>query len=125
MSRSVVTMLIALLVILVAGIFEVVYVNQEYAKVEQQCKVLLDKAKDKTLTTNEFDDFYKNWHDLREKSELFLPHVDVYEINLRISESKALLDNGDFEMVYAQLEIAHNLLQYIPNMMIPSLKHII
>ena len=125
MSRSVVTLLIALLVILVAGIFEVVYVNQEYAKVEQQCKVLLDKAKDKTLTTNEFDDFYKNWHDLREKSELFLPHVDVYEINLRISESKALLDNGDFEMVYAQLEIAHNLLQYIPNMMIPSLKHII
>ncbi len=118
-------MLIALLVILVAGIFEVVYVNQEYAKVEQQCKVLLDKAKDKTLTTNEFDDFYKNWHNLREKSELFLPHVDVYEINLRISESKALLDNGDFEMVYAQLEIAHNLLQYIPNMMIPSLKHII
>lgn len=124
MSKSIITMIIALVLVLSAGICEVVVVRQEYEKLQQECQSVLDAAKAETLTQSEFDTFYQNWHSLRELSELFLPHLDVYELNLRVAESKACLEIDDMETMCAQMEIVNELLQYVPHMMTPSLRHI-
>ena len=63
--------------------------------------------------------------DLRETSELLLPHLDVYEINLRFAEGQAYIEQGDYDNLEAQLAVIEELLDYVPHLMKPNFKHIV
>jgi len=82
-------------------------------------------ADEETLSLQRFETFRNNWTKLRETSELFLPHMDVYELNLRFAESQAYVETGDFHQLKAQLSIIEELLRYVPHLMIPSPVHIL
>ena len=82
-------------------------------------------ADESTTSRQRFGTFRNHWTNLRETSELFLPHMDVYELNLRFAESQAYVETGDFHQLKAQLSIIDELLRYVPHLMIPSPVHIL
>ena len=61
----------------------------------------------------------------RSTSELLLPHLDVYEINLRFAEGQAYIEQGDYDNLMAQLAVIDELLEYVPHLMKPSFRHIV
>lgn len=125
MTKSIWAGLIALAIVLTCGILEVVALQNSYEKLADECAVVVQKAQNQTLTSSEYDEFYDKWYELRENSELLLPHNDVYELNLRFAEGKAYAREGDYEQLLAQLAVIDELLQYIPHLMVPNIKHIV
>ncbi len=77
------------------------------------------------MTVEQYREFRDNWVKLRETSELLLPHIDVYEINLRFAEGQAYIEQGDYDNLMAQLTVIDELLDYVPHLMKPNIKHIV
>ena len=86
---------------------------------------LIELAKNEELTQEKFDAYDSMWYDVREKCEFFLPHCDVYELNLRVSETKGYVENKDFESCLVQLEVVKRLAMYVRHLAEPKLRHIL
>ncbi len=124
MTKSIVAGIIALALVLSCGIVEVVVLKKDYEKLHDECVQVMSLAEEETLTEERFNEFRDRWVKLREISELFLPHQDVYELNLRFAESQAYVEQRDFEQVLAQLSVVEELLAYVPHLMTPSFNHL-
>ncbi len=125
MTKNIWAGLIALVLVITCGVLEVVLLSQSYEKLAADCREVIAKCDSESLTLKEYNEFRDKWVDLREKSELLLPHVDVYEINLRFAEGQAYAEDGDYAQLKAQLTVVQELLDYVPHLMKPSLKHIL
>lgn len=125
MTKNIWAGLIALVLVVTCGVLEVVLLSRSYEKLADDCDAIIEKCENETLTVEEYNDFRDKWVDLREKSELLLPHIDVYEINLRFAEGQAYAEQADYEQLKAQLTVVAELLYYVPHLMKPSLKHIV
>ena len=125
MTKNIWAGLIALVLVITCGILEVVLLSKDYEKLASDCEDIIVKCENETLTVEEYNKFRDKWIALREKSELLLPHIDVYEINLRFAEGQAYAEEQDYEQLKAQLTVVAELLDYVPHLMKPSLKHIV
>ena len=125
MTKSILAGIIALVLVVSAGVVEVVVLRNRYEELYAECCEILDISEKEELTMERFNEFREHWEDLRELSELFLPHQDVYEINLRFAEAQAYVEQQDFAQVSAQLHVVEELLQYVPHLMTPNFYHLI
>ncbi len=125
MTKSIVAGIIVLALIITCGVLEVVFVSKDYNDLHKECEQLMELCQSEQVTTEQFNKFRDKWYKLRETSEIFLPHNDVYELNLRFAESQAYVESGDYEQLFAQLSVIEELLEYVPHLMKPSWKHIV
>ena len=125
MTKNIWAGLIALVLIITCGVLEVVFLTRDYEKLASDCDAIIEKCENESLTVEEYNDFRDKWVKLRETSELLLPHIDVYEINLRFAEGQAYAEQSDYEQLKAQLTVVAELLEYVPHLMKPTLKHIV
>ena len=125
MTKNIWAGLVALVLVVTCGILEVVFLSKDYKKLAKDCDEVITKCEEETLTVEEYNELRDKWVNLREKSELLLPHIDVYEINLRFAEGQAYAEQQDFEQLKAQLKVVEELLDYVPHLMKPSLRHIV
>lgn len=125
MTKNIWAGLVALVLVVTCGVLEVVFLSRDYERLAADCEAIIKKCEEETLTVEEYNDFRDKWVDLREKSELLLPHLDVYEINLRFAEGQAYAEQEDFEQLKAQLSVVAELLDYVPHLMKPTLRHIV
>lgn len=125
MTKNIVAGIIALVLVIICGVLEVVLLSREYENLSGICDEIISRCKSGNLTQTEYADFRQKWVDLRETSELLLPHLDVYEINLRFAEGQAYIEQGDYENLEAQLAVIAELLNYVPHLMKPNFRHIV
>lgn len=125
MTKSIIAGLIALVLVVSAGVVEVIVLKNRYDELYDECCEVLHSAEEEKLSTESFNTFRDHWVALREMSELFLPHQDVYEINLRFAEAQAYVEQKDFKQVVAQLSVVEELLEYVPHLMTPNWNHLI
>ena len=125
MTKNIWIGLIVLVLVILAGVVEVVVLQKSYQKLAEECSQVIELCNQKSLTVTEYNNFRNKWEKLREKSELFLPHVDVYEINLRVAEGQAYVESHDYLQLTAQLQVVQELLDYVPHLMTPRLSHVI
>ncbi|MBR5251018.1 MAG: DUF4363 family protein [Clostridia bacterium] len=116
--------IIVLLVILGIGSFESICLYSTFKKLESRVDHLIDLANQRTLTINDFETFEEYWRKVHIKSEFFLPHSDVYEITLRVSEVKAYVIQKDYQLCIAHFGVIKELCQYVGRIALPSLGHI-
>ena len=125
MTKNIWAGLIALVLVIACGILEVVLLSRAYDNMRDDCHEIMKLCDDEQLTVEQYNEFRSKWVNLRETSELLLPHVDVYEINLRFAEGQAYAEQGDYDNLMAQLAVIDELLEYVPHLMKPNLKHIV
>lgn len=122
--KHVIIPIVALIVVLGVGIFESISVFKTFKKFEDNVDDLIELCDQNALTMDIYDDFYEKWLKVREKSEFFLPHNDVYEITLRVGEIRAYVEQQDFELCQANLFVIKELASYVSHLAIPSLGHV-
>ena len=125
MAKSIWTGLVALVLVITCGVLEVVLLARQYDKLRADCHEIMELCQEETLSTEQYGEFRDKWVKLRETSELLLPHLDVYEINLRFAEGQAYVEQGDYDSLMAQLTVIDELLEYVPHLMKPNFRHIV
>lgn len=116
--------LVALILVVGLGIFESITIYETYEDFEKEIDKLMQLCYDENLTEETFEEFCEYWVEIREKSEFFLPHNDVYEITLRIGEIKAYVKQKDYDLCLAHLSVMKDLASYIGHLTVPSIGHV-
>ena len=123
--KNILIPILVLIFLVGAGIAEALIVNNIFEDFIAETDKLIELAKNEELTQEQFEAYDSLWYDVREKCEFFLPHSDVYELNLRVSETKGYVQNKDFESCLAQLEVVKRLAMYVRHLAEPKLRHIL
>ena len=123
--KNILIPILVLIFLVGAGIAEALIVNNIFEDFIAETDKLIELAKNEVglVITGHFCD--SMWYDVREKCEFFLPHSDVYELNLRVSETKGYVQNKDFESCLVQLEVVKRLAMYVRHLAEPKLRHIL
>ncbi|MEG2159425.1 MAG: DUF4363 family protein [Clostridia bacterium] len=125
MKRNIICTIIAILIVGFFGIFEVVVMSNLYKQLNVEATNLLELTIKEEITEEEAKQFQEKWKVLRERSELCLPHIDVYELNLRVAEAVACVEHKDYKSAHSQLAVVIELTEYIPHLMVPNIRHIV
>lgn len=125
MNKNFVIALIVLALIITAGVLEITFLGKGYLELADITNDLREAAKNETISLTEFEKFKFEWQRLRCNSEIFLPHIDVYEINFRIAELGSYIETGDYAMAHSQLAQISALLEYVPHLMVPTWQHVL
>ena len=123
--KHVILPLIALALIIGIGAFESIAIHSIYKDFEEKVDNLIQLCLQEDLTQKQYETFCQDWVCTRKKSELFLPHNDVYEITLRVSEIKAYVIQQDYQLCLAHLLVIKDLASYVGQIVTPSLGHIL
>lgn len=124
MNKNFIIAIVIIAVIVGAGIFECIWLQDQYYELIDQMDEIMLRTLNEEITQQEYLVFVENWKQTRENSELLLPHLDVYEMNLRIAEAYSCIINADYKQAYNQLSICKELAEYIPHLMKPIFRHI-
>ena len=125
MTKTIWAGLIALALVLTCGSLEVVCLSKQYEQLANECQQMMVLCQEEKLTVEDYNAFRDKWMDLRELSELMLPHIDVYELNLRFAEAQSYAENKDYTQLYTQFCVIEELLNYVPHLMKPIFRHIV
>ena len=123
--KNILIPILVLIFLVGAGIAEALIVNNIFEDFIAETDKLIELAKNEELTQEQFEAYDSMWYDVREKCEFFLPHSDVYELNLRVSETKGYVQNKDIESCLVQLEVVKRLAMYVIHLAEPKLRHIL
>lgn len=125
MNKSTIVAIIVVALIIAGGIVEVKVFENKYSVLEEKIHYYAERCLDESLTANMCVELAGEWRKLREQSEIFYANIDLYELNIRITDACAFVRCGDFKQAYNQLKIAEMLCVYVPELIKPNLQHII
>lgn len=125
MNKSTLVALIVLIFIVAGGIAEVIVITDRYGQMENSIAEYAEKCIDESITEDDCLRLQEQWFNLREQSEIFYANIDLYELNLRITDAAAFVRCKDYKQAYNQLKIAEMLCKYVPDLIKPNIQHII
>lgn len=125
MTKLIISIVVSLAILLGFGIFEAVLIESRFTDLNKEIAALIPKAQEEKISVSDFDPTFKKWEELRHVSELFLTHADIHEVNMRMRECMACIENKDYNAANVQLSVLTELTEYIPRNVAPALRNII
>lgn len=124
MVKSLLSILLAGLLLLGAAVFEGVYVKQQFEGFGEEVTVLMEKAEEGTASEADAEAVYTAWEERRDKLHIWIPHNDISRIDDYLSESIRCLREGEDELAMAKLEIVLRLTKTLPSTYLVSLPNL-
>ena len=124
MVKSLISILLAGLLLLGAAVFEGVYVKQQFEGFGEEVSSLLEKAEEGTASEADAEAVYTAWEERRDKLHIWIPHNDISRIDDYLSESIRCLREGESELAMAKLEIVLRLTETLPSTYLVSLPNL-
>ena len=114
MVKSIYSIIIASIILIVGGIFEQVYLDKTFTALKDDFTLAYQKINSGEATASDAIAIKTNWLDKKKKLHFFISHNDIKEMDLWLSESVAYLKLGDLKESVSKLEVAINLAEQIP-----------
>ena len=114
MVKCLVSMLCASVILLVGAIYENDFVNRQFTEFHQVLEVLYEKIDAETATQDDVYAVQKNWIDKKKVLHIFIPHNDIKEVDLWLSESATLVRDKEWKDAISKIEVLKELAEQIP-----------
>lgn len=124
MVKSLISILLAGLILLGAAVFEGVYVKQQFEGFGEEVSALMEKTEEGTASEADAEAVYTAWEERRDKLHIWIPHNDISRIDDYLSESIRCLREGEDELAMAKLEIVLRLTETLPSTYLVSLPNL-
>ena len=114
MVKTAISAICALIIILSASIFEAKFIQKQFLEFHSVVEILYEKVDEKTAVEEDVYAVQKNW--LRKKTYLhaFIPHNEIKEVDLWLSETVTLVRDEQWEDAISKLEVLKELAEQIP-----------
>ena len=115
MKKVLITIICSVLLLVAGGIYEQVVVLKQFDEFKSSVSECLDKANAKTLTVNDINELSTDWEDKRKYLHVFIPHTEIKEIGLWLSEATAFAEYNNMEETADKLQVIYDLSKQIPD----------
>lgn len=114
MVKSVITVIVSALILAGAAIYEQIYVNSAFDRLLEQALIMQEKETNKTATPADAENVRNCWIKEKEKMHAFIPHNDIKELDMWLSEGIAFTKSGKYEEAYTKYVVIADLCKSIP-----------
>ena len=124
MVKSIVSSIVALIIVVAGGVGENVYVNHCFSELTETFSSLnekLDSGEDCSESVNWAKD---KWFDCKRKLHAFIPHTEIKEVDLWVSECAYYVSVGDADEAKAKCAVILKLFEQIPKTFSLSLENV-
>ena len=114
MVKSIITVIVSALILAGAAIYEQIYVNSAFDRLLEQALIMQEKETNKTATPADAENVRNCWIKEKEKMHAFIPHNDIKELDMWLSEGIAFTKSGKYEEAYTKYVVIADLCKSIP-----------
>ncbi len=112
--KKVIAAIVILVVIIVAGILEAVYIDRTFDKIQEDLTTITEQVKSEDeqalQATAEFSDW---WEKKRSRIELFAYSPDLRSFSIALAETKGSIECGDYDNALSKCESLKTLAENI------------
>lgn len=114
MVKSVISVVIASLLIAIGGVYENTALRKTFDKMIACVDVITDKLENDLAVTDDIVALQKLWLSNKKSLHAYIPHTEIKELDLWISECVAYVRLEKFDEAISKLEVVKELCEQIP-----------
>ena len=125
MVKSIISMIVVSLIILSACFFERIYVNNQFSEFSNMAEEVYYKVDEKTATEEDIKALQTSWLKKKKTLHIFVPHNDIKEIDLWVTEAITLVRDEKWEDALSKIEVIKELAEELPQYFILAIDNIL
>ncbi len=114
MVKSIVSMLCVAIIIGSAILWENHFIKNQFGEFNAVLNVLYDKVDKEVATQEDVYAVQKNWLNKKKYLHILIPHTEIKEIDLWLSEAVTLVRDKQWEDAISKIEVLTELCEQIP-----------
>lgn len=114
MVKSICSLVCVLAIIVAGAIYENNFIIRQFNEFEVVAGELYEKTENKTAVKDDALAVQENWLDKKKYLHNFIPHTEIKEMDLWISESVTLIGEKKWEDALSKVEVIKELAEQIP-----------
>ena len=114
MVKSIVSILVVFTVLVCGAIYETDFVQRQFGEFSVVLEQLYVKTDNRTATEDDVLSAQKNWLEKKKFLHVFIPHNEIKEMDLWISEAIILVRDKEWTDAVSKIEVLIDLTEQIP-----------
>ena len=114
MVKTIVSLILVALILVAGAIYETNFIKKQFSEFDHVLEVLYDKVDEQTATIEDVYAVQKNWLNKKKYLHIFIPHTEIKEVDLWLSESATLVRDKQWEDAISKIEVLLELSEQIP-----------
>ena len=90
--------------IIVFGIIETNYINNQFEYLNAELDVAIEYAENNAGETDTIDKLIEWWHSKKKILNSFITHNEIKDIDSLLSETRSFINTGNFDLALSRLE---------------------
>ena len=115
MKKVLITIICSIILLLVGGVYEQFVVLKQFDEFKSSVEECLKKADASTLSVDDIIELSNDWEEKRKYLHVFIPHTEIKEIGLWLSEAIAFAEYDNMEETADKLQVILDLSKQIPD----------
>lgn len=125
MVKSIITTICVAILLLVGAIIESTFVKNQFNDFHDSLTIVYAKVDEHTATPDDVYAVQKNWLEKKKSLHTIIPHTEIKEVDLWISEAVTLVRDKEWEDAISKIEVLIELSEQIPKTFTLSLSNIL
>ena len=125
MVKSICSMVCALLILVVGAIYENTFVIRQFEEFGIVAEELYEKAENHVAVKDDAVAVQANWLEKKKYLHNFIPHTEIKEMDLWLSETVSLIEEEKWDEVLPKIKVVKDLAAQIPNTFKISIENIL
>ena len=114
MVKSIISIIVVSALIFLGATVENIYLENSFDDIIIMVNEISDKLENQTAVEDDVLSMQKLWIDKKQKLHVFIPHTEIKEIDLWISECVTYTKYNKYEDALAKCEVVKELCEQIP-----------
>lgn len=114
MVKTIISIIAVVCLLITFSVYEQLFVNRQFKEFNGVLQTLYVKIEDNTASSDDVYAVQKNWLDKKRFLHAFIPHNEIKEIDLWLSEAVTLVGNKKWEDALSKIEVLIELSEQIP-----------
>lgn len=124
MVRSLISVACALAILFGAAAYETKYIKSTFSTFSVYLKKTEEKLEKEEATPADANVLMNFWLDKKRKLHIFIPHNEIKEIDLWLSECVAFTEEGNFPEAKSKIVVLLELCEQIPNTFLLKIENV-
>ena len=125
MVKSIISALVVVAILITGMIFESIFVKNQFAQAHEATTIVYEKTLNQTATEDDVYNLQNLWLNKKEYLHIFIPHNEIKEVDLWLSECVKLVKDKEWTDAITKLEVLRELFEQIPKTFRPSIENIL
>lgn len=114
MVKTLISMICVFLLLTFGAIYETNFVQRQFGEFHEVLTELYQKVDEQTAVEDDVYAVQKNWLDKKRVLHIFIPHNEIKEVDLWLSESATLVRDKEWKDAISKIEVLKELAEQIP-----------